>query len=66
VKRVLVMGMSATGKSGVVAELVARGYRAADTDDGICEVRRRAAPGETVTTQPLDEVVTTLLRLVDS
>jgi dephospho-CoA kinase len=38
VKRVLVTGMSGTGKSSVVAELVARGYRAVDTDDGFCEV----------------------------
>jgi len=29
--------MSATGKSAVVAELVARGHRAVDTDDGWCE-----------------------------
>ena len=27
-----------TGKSSVVAELVARGYKAVDTDDGFCEV----------------------------
>ena len=37
-KRVLVTGMSGTGKSSVVAELVARGYKAVDTDDGFCEV----------------------------
>ena len=36
-KRVLVTGMSGTGKSSVVAELVARGYKAVDTDDGWCE-----------------------------
>ncbi len=36
-KRVLLTGMSATGKSSVVRELVARGYRAVDTDDGWCE-----------------------------
>jgi dephospho-CoA kinase len=30
--------MSGTGKSSVVAELVARGYKAVDTDDGFCEV----------------------------
>jgi dephospho-CoA kinase len=29
--------MSATGKSSVVRELVARGYKAIDTDDGWCE-----------------------------
>ena len=37
-KRVLVTGMSGTGKSSVVAELVARGYKAVDTDDGFCDV----------------------------
>jgi shikimate kinase len=31
--RVLVTGMSGTGKSSVIAELAARGYRAVDTDD---------------------------------
>jgi dephospho-CoA kinase len=30
--------MSGTGKSSVVAELVVRGYKAIDTDDGFCEV----------------------------
>jgi dephospho-CoA kinase len=34
VKRVLITGMSGTGKSTVIAELAARGYNAADTDDG--------------------------------
>ena len=36
-KRVLLTGMSGTGKSSVVRELVARGYKAIDTDDGWCE-----------------------------
>jgi dephospho-CoA kinase len=34
VKRVLLTGMSGTGKSTVIAELAARGYRAVDTDEG--------------------------------
>jgi dephospho-CoA kinase len=29
--------MSGTGKSSVIQELVARGYKAVDTDDGYCE-----------------------------
>ena len=33
-RRVLLTGMSGTGKSTVIAELAARGYRAIDTDDG--------------------------------
>ena len=36
-KRVLLTGMSGAGKSSVVRELVARGYKAVDTDDGWCE-----------------------------
>lgn len=38
VKRVLLTGMSATGKSAVARELAARGYKAIDTDDGWCQV----------------------------
>jgi broad-specificity NMP kinase len=37
VKRVLLTGMSGTGKSSVIAELAALGYKAVDTDDGWCE-----------------------------
>ncbi len=38
-KRVLLTGMSGTGKSTVIEELVARGYKAVDTDyDGWSEV----------------------------
>jgi shikimate kinase len=37
VKRVLVTGMSGTGKSSVVRELAARGFKAVDTDDGWSE-----------------------------
>jgi shikimate kinase len=36
-KRVLLTGMSGTGKSSVVRDLVARGYKAVDTDDGWSE-----------------------------
>lgn len=35
-RRVLITGMSATGKSSVVEELVSRGYRAVDADYGWC------------------------------
>jgi dephospho-CoA kinase len=37
VKRVLLTGMSGTGKSSVVRALAARGYKAVDTDDGCSE-----------------------------
>lgn len=36
-KRVLLTGMSGVGKSSVVRELVARGFKAVDTDDGWSE-----------------------------
>jgi dephospho-CoA kinase len=39
VKRVLLTGMSGTGKSTVVRDLVARGYKAIDTDDGWSEIQ---------------------------
>jgi len=39
VKRVLITGMSGTGKSAVIAELAARGYWAVDTDEnGLSEL----------------------------
>jgi shikimate kinase len=37
VKRVLLTGMSGTGKSSVTRELAARGFKAVDTDDGWSE-----------------------------
>ena len=36
-KRVLLTGMSGTGKSSVIRALSARGFKAVDTDDGWCE-----------------------------
>jgi dephospho-CoA kinase len=38
VKRVLLTGMSGTGKSSVIGALSARGFKAVDTDDGWCEL----------------------------
>jgi dephospho-CoA kinase len=37
VKRVLLTGMSGTGKSSFIHALAARGFKAVDTDDGWCE-----------------------------
>jgi len=37
VKRVLLTGMSGTGKSSVIRALAARGYKAVDSGDGWCE-----------------------------
>ena len=53
VKRVLLTGMSGTGKSSVVREAVE-------------PLLRRVADHEIRTTIPLDEVVTAILRLVDA
>ena len=36
-KRVLLTGMSGTGKSSAIHALSARGFKAVDTDDGWCE-----------------------------
>ncbi|MBO0867050.1 MAG: AAA family ATPase [Micromonosporaceae bacterium] len=50
-RRVLLTGMSGTGKSTVVAELAARGYRAVDADEsGLCEPV--TVPAETLTGVP--------------
>jgi dephospho-CoA kinase len=38
VKRVLLTGMSGTGKSAVVRALAASGYKAVDTDNGWCQL----------------------------
>ena len=38
VRRILLTGMSGAGKSSVVQELVTRGFKAVDTDDGWCDV----------------------------
>jgi len=40
VKRILLTGMSGTGKSSVIRELAALGHKAIDTDDGWCERMR--------------------------
>lgn len=60
-KRVLLTGMSGTGKSSVINELAARGYKAIDTDDGWCEPLpggrqrwREAAIGTLLATEDAD------------
>lgn len=37
VRRILLTGMSGTGKSSVIGELAALGYKAIDADEGWCE-----------------------------
>jgi shikimate kinase len=58
VKRVLLTGMSGTGKSTVIAELAARGYKTVDTDyDGWSEVVAvQASSGETGLGVGLDQL----------
>jgi shikimate kinase len=53
-RRVLVCGMSATGKSSVAAELVARGHRAVDVDQGHVVV---TADGRQLWDEPLVEAL---------
>lgn len=56
-RRILLTGISGTGKSTVVAELAARGYKALDADDGLC---RTAADGEWLWNEDLvDQVLST-------
>jgi shikimate kinase len=45
-KRVLLTGMSGTGKSTVIGELAARGYMAIDTDEGGCSELVTVPEGE--------------------
>ena len=63
-KRVLLTGMSGTGKSSVIGELAALGHTAIDTDDGWCEpLLRTAADHEIRTTIPLADVVAKVVHL---
>ena len=48
-KRILLTGMSGTGKSAVVGALVDRGFKAIDTDYGWCE---EAEDGEWLWSEP--------------
>ena len=48
-KRILLTGMSGTGKSAVVGALVSRGFKAIDTDFGWCE---EAEDGEWIWSEP--------------
>lgn len=66
-KRVLLTGMSGTGKSSVVRALVARGHKAVDTDDGYVEELpdNRQRWREDAVEELLD-TEDTVLRLVDA
>jgi hypothetical protein len=46
VKRILLTGMSGTGKSSVIRELAVLGYKAIDTDDGKTGNPFGKAPGD--------------------
>jgi predicted ATPase len=69
VKRVLVTGMSGTGKSSLLDELAARGYRTVDTDTADTSRpwtakdsgARTAATLEVVTTVPVAQVADIVL-----
>ncbi len=61
VRRVLLTGMSGTGKSSIIDALAALGYKAVDTDDGWCEplpdgrqMWREDAIGELLATEDAD------------
>jgi dephospho-CoA kinase len=55
VRRILLTGLSGTGKSSLVAALDRLGYRAVDTDDGWCTT---APDGEWIWNEPLvDELL---------
>jgi dephospho-CoA kinase len=61
VKRVLLTGMSGTGKSSIVRALADRGYKAVDTDDGWCQTLpdgrqrwREDAPADLLATEDTD------------
>ena len=73
-RRVLLTGMSGTGKSTVIRALSARGFKAVDTEDGWCELlpdgrqrwreeARQAATHEIRAIMPLSDVVTQVLHL---
>jgi dephospho-CoA kinase len=72
VKRVLITGMSATGKSTVLGELAARGYKTVDTDYGgwteIVDLPGGSATGESRPQETLwrEELIETLLSTEDA